>query len=132
MTKQELIERMESMISSWNIESCGVKTDKYLIPEEWAQLPMAMVRQAYKWIKATHENEAAEVRKIYTLTTPARWESYELYDGLEHYPEGRLLITARVNLRKHLNNITRPDIFKKGKVKRVLIERRKASAAKST
>jgi hypothetical protein len=71
--------------------------------------------KAQKWI----ENIPAylELCKVWKLRKPETWKNYDLYGDGDKMPEVRLLKTAKNGFRMAIVSRSRPDLFKKTKVK---------------
>lgn len=115
-SKQDLVSAIGIYIleSKIEIEEAGGKAIE--MPEEALLLPIATIRNGYKWLKSIVDNELALVNSIRKLLSPELWDRYLRWGDFEDHRETKLLHDAHQELKKSTSLKNRPDLFKKGKM----------------
>jgi hypothetical protein len=91
----------------------GLPENYLTIPDIAEKVPIAVVREAWKWAVAIRENEYRKWLRVWRENTPEQWEMYDLYD--HSFEEIRILKGLQHNVRVAFTvKKNRPRLFKKG------------------
>ena len=99
-----------------------IKEDYLLVDPEAVNFDISIITEAFDWIHEIHDKEYQKAKEIKMLLPDEMWIRYKSWGDFGDHKEVVLLNGSLQSLRKAVVNSTRPNLFKKSKIKSFLLK----------